>query len=193
MKASWHLRIPVVLLMLWTGYHVVFSRTPEQAGKMFFNNIFSGIDLGIHELGHVITLWAPNIICAAAGSITQCVVPLIAGFSFLRKGVLFEACFCLWWSGENMICSAYYIGDAKAMNMHLVSPFGENPDHDWNVVLSKLGLLRWDTTIAFFVRAGGTILILAGLVLGVIVLWAMRERDLGRRAPGRLGELVDRQ
>ncbi|MEW6356729.1 MAG: hypothetical protein AB1696_10405 [Planctomycetota bacterium] len=193
MKPSWQLRIPAVLLMLWTGYHVVFSRTAQQATDMFFENIFAGIDLGIHELGHFVTLWLPGVLCALAGTAAQCIAPLVAGFGFVRKGIFFEACFCLWWCGENLICSSYYIADAKTMNLPLVSPFGALPKHDWNEILRAVGLLRWDTTLAFLVRACGTLLVVGGIALGIAVLWAMREQALGRRAPGLLGDLMNRE
>ncbi|NOZ23985.1 MAG: hypothetical protein GXP25_23150 [Planctomycetes bacterium] len=188
MRPSWQLRIPMVLIMLWIGYRVGFSRTSGQA-----HSVFSGIDLGIHELGHVVTCWLPNLLCALAGTVAQCVAPLIAAFSFFRKGILFETCFCIWWSGENMICSSYYIADAKSMDLPLVTPFGGEAHHDWNYILRTVGLLRWDTTLAFFVRAGGTLLVLGGIAAGIAVLWAMRERDLGRRPPGPLGGLTERE
>ena len=188
MKASWQLRVPVVLFMLWIAYRVALSGSAREC-----HNIFSAIDLGIHELGHVITCFLPELICAAAGTIAQCAAPLAAAYMFYRQKAYFEVCFGLFWCGENMISSSYYIGDAKSMNLRLVTPFGGEPKHDWNFILMKLGLLRWDTTIAFFVRAAGTVLVLGGILLGIAVLWAMRERDQGRRAPGLLGDLVDQQ
>ena len=189
MKPSWQLRVPVVLFMLWLGYHVGLSRTAREASNLFSN----GIDLGIHELGHLVTCWLPDLLCALAGTVAQCAAPLVAAFSFFRKKILFETCFCIWWCGENMICSSYYIGDAKSMSLQLVTPFGGEAQHDWNYILRTIGMLRWDTAIAFSVRALGTLLLLGGILLGIAVLWAMRERDCGRRAPGLLGDLLEQE
>jgi hypothetical protein len=59
-----------------------------------------------------------------------------------------------------------YAKDAQAMALPLVSVGGgEDTIHDWNYLLTKLGLLRWD-------HAVGNMIYLLGIVVIIIsILW----------------------
>ena len=52
------------------------------------------------------------------------------------------------------------MADARKMELPLVS----SGDHDWNIILSDLGMLQYDTSIAFVVRAVGWLIMLSAVI-----------------------------
>jgi hypothetical protein len=65
------------------------------------------------------------------------------------------------------------MADARALKLHLVSPFGGHGEiiHDWNYILHQLGWLSHDTMIASVVRWGGFATMTAGVLWGAWTLW----------------------
>jgi hypothetical protein len=106
-----------------------------------------GVSLVIHEAGHYfIFAWAPPFLNILAGSLTQCVFPLLFMFSFWRTGQQFAVFATLFWFGYNLLDTAVYVADAQAMQLPLLG--GENVIHDWNYLLNALNLLPADGFIA---------------------------------------------
>ncbi|SRR5260221_1079159 len=71
---------------------------------------------------------------------------------------------------------ARYVGDARALQLDLVSPFGGGDDgviHDWNWLLDKLGWLTHDHAIAAVLRALAIACLWSGVVWGAYILWRM--------------------
>ena len=130
--------------------------------------VLSGVDLGFHELGHLIMYVIPinPVLTAAMGSIMQCAVPagLGAYFWFGRRDSL-GASVCLAWSATNFQDASVYIADAPYERLQLIG--GE---HDWAFVLGPehLNRLHDAHAIATVVRSVGMIL------LGVAIVIAFR-------------------
>ena len=133
------------------------------------------VDLGFHELGHLLTYPLPDVVTAAMGSVTQVAVPLglAAYFAFVRPDALGTA-LCLAWAGTSARDVAVYVADAPFQRLPLIG--GE---HDWAFVLGRLHALDAAGTIAAAIRIAGTILVAAGLARCV---WGL-VRDRQRRTP----------
>lgn len=141
---SWLFRIPLVLLSAW--YAVLWCGDPDRTTWFF------GLNLGIHEAGHLLTQAFPVLICAAAGSVLQCVAPLIAMGIFLKQRDFAALGFCLTWLASNLFYVALYIADASHMALPLLSVGGGETYHDWNTILDSLGLLGYENVFAGLLR-----------------------------------------
>lgn len=118
------------------------------------SSVWNGLNLGIHELGHLILAWAPEFIMVAGGSLAQIVAPLFGAWQFVRQRDYFAAAFCFGWLGESLYNLSIYIADARRGELPLVTPFHGNGEviHDWNYLLDHTGLLAWDLRLSEIVR-----------------------------------------
>ena len=126
----------------------------------------SGVDLGVHEFGHLITFWAPSVITAAAGSVLQVATPLgLAAYFDRVRGERPVAAVLVSWAGTSAIAAAVYIADAPYEELPL---FGGGV-HDWAYLLGpeQCGCLDRAAGLAAFVRIMGWLLVLAGPVLAL--------------------------
>ncbi|MDX2226302.1 MAG: hypothetical protein SFY92_04290 [Verrucomicrobiae bacterium] len=164
----WPLRL---VMWLWFLYLAVqCARDPEYTG------LLGGINLGIHEFGHLITMPFGQTICVAGGSAVQCLVPLISIGMFLKQEDLFALSFSFVWLATNLFGVARYMADASAMELPLVTPFsGEGGEviHDWNFLLNQMGLLDYDTRIAGVVQFAGWCSFALGIAWGAFILFLM--------------------
>ncbi len=165
--------IPRALLLLYLVYaDIRFLRDPMS------RTMFSGMTLGIHELGHVIFSFAGHFIGSLMGSGTQVLVPVIVILVFLRQPDYFGVAVGGFWLSFSLFELANYVGDARAMQLPLVG-LTDDPEHDWHYLLSTLGLLPLDTTFAFLIRVTAALIGAASLGLAVWLLLVMAR---GRRA-----------
>jgi hypothetical protein len=75
----------------------------------------------------------------------------------------YSAAVTLFWVAQSLFNVSVYVKDARAQALPLLG--GEDTLHDWNYILGRLNLLRWD-------QALGNVIYTVGLVsLGVSVLW----------------------
>lgn len=168
---SWHLR-----LLLWLYLFYIFIRHTINPD---YTSIFAPLNLCFHELGHLVFALFGNFICTLGGSFLQCLIPVIGIIMFYHQRDFFAISVALVWLATNFYNVATYIADARAMALPLVTLFGITGDvvHDWNYILEKLGLLQFDTTIAFLVRILGFSLMLTGVVYGGwLILEMIRKR-----------------
>jgi hypothetical protein len=71
------------------------------------------VDLGFHELGHMLTMWAPKVVYFARGSINQIALPLgLAAYFFLIRRDVVGGGLCLAWAGTSAQNVSLYIADA---------------------------------------------------------------------------------
>lgn len=71
------------------------------------------------------------------GSLTQCLIPLLVLFHFVRREDWNGSLFSFFWFGENLINVSYYISDAEKQILPLIGGGG----HDWNYLLGRMNLL----------------------------------------------------
>ena len=132
------------------------------------------VDLIFHEAGHFIFLppLFGKFIHTLGGTIMQLLVPLTCMIALLFKTRdPFGASVCMWWVGENFLDIAVYMYDAQRMWLPLLGggfgntkPYGA---HDWNYILTEIGLLQYN-----YFLATGIFIIGCGIML-MSLLWAL--------------------
>ncbi len=135
-----------------------------------------GVDLVVHEAGHLFFRWLGEFLQVAGGTMGQLFVPAaFTVYFFLRRERLSSAV-TLFWVGQNLFNISVYIKDAQTMELPLVSVGGgEDTIHDWHYLLSKLGLLRWDHAIGTMVYLLGLLVIVVSVAGGLYFSLAARE------------------
>lgn len=165
----WWYRLPVLLFLVW-----VLRGYLEFRGG---GSIFSGINLGFHEMGHAAFIWSGNrILSTAGGTIFEIGVPIVAGvYLLVKQRDPFGAAFCLFWAGTALVGAGLYAADARAQALPLVSPFGpvDVDRHDWTVMLMKYGRLSKDQAIGGAMQTAGMWSMFASLLLSAWVLKLM--------------------
>lgn len=172
----WYWRVPLLLLLAYFG--VRHLADPQ------YQSFFGGINLGVHELGHVLMSWAGQWLCVAGGTLFQLAAPCAAGIVLARQSDFFGMTFCGAWLGDSLYGVATYMADARALELPLVTvgPEGGEVEHDWNFLLDSVGLLNCDTTIAGFVRLLAFLLMWSSIAAGVWMCWLMARQRAGSRA-----------
>lgn len=129
-------------------------------------HFIDGVNLLIHEAGHVVFMPFGEFIMIAGGSMFQVIMPAaFVGYFYWHKKP-FSAAMVLFWVGESVLNVSVYARDAVAMQLPLIK--GQDSIHDWNYLLSATNLLGSTAFIAGIIRLLGTVLIVAALV------WAVR-------------------
>ncbi|HZE98949.1 MAG TPA: hypothetical protein VE981_18230 [Planctomycetota bacterium] len=165
---SWLIRAPVWLMLAYFG---VLQAIRPQAWTLF-----SGINLPIHEGGHLLfRLFGWEFLHAAGGTLLQLFAPLASAMMFFRQRDYFAIAFCLGWLSTNLVGVGFYMADANAMQLPLVTAEsgGGTVVHDWEFLFSRLGLLPYGEAIGGLTRQAGNVTMLACLGLGAWLLFQM--------------------
>ncbi len=121
------------------------------------------VDLGFHELGHMLTMWAPRLIYFAMGSVNQILVPigLSAYFLWFRRDRIGGG-LCLAWAGTSAANVAIYIADAPYRRLPLIGGI-----HDWAYILGPphLNELGAAHGLGVAVKTFGALCVLGGFAL----------------------------
>jgi hypothetical protein len=168
----------ILIPLAWHAFHDQYGEVP----------LLSGIDLAIHEFGHVLFMpfgipFLGRTMVILGGSLTQVAVPLIFVFYFLRRreGVrdVHAAMVCLWWTSINVLSVAIYCNDARAGVLMLIdgSTGQESDGHDWNNLLRIWGLLNKDKVIANGMRGVAWLLCVVSIVAGLLAAWNSGRPD----------------
>jgi len=136
-----------------------------------------GIDLVFHEAGHLIFGIFGRFIGALGGSLNQVLIPAICTGAFLIQGQRAAAAVTLFWTGESIADVAVYVADGRDMKLPLLA---EGLTHDWNWILSELGLRDQAEPIGRVLFVLGALVLLVSLALLALDLL----RVLGTPSPG---------
>ncbi|MGB8509083.1 MAG: hypothetical protein WCD76_11920 [Pyrinomonadaceae bacterium] len=123
-------------------------------------HFIDGVNLVIHEAGHIVFMPFGEFVTIAGGSLFQVIVPSIFAGYFIHQKQYYAAALVLFWVGESLLNVSVYAGDAVRLELPLLG--GDDSMHDWNFMLDRAGLLRSTAAIAGAIRLCGTLLILAG-------------------------------
>jgi len=156
--------IAAVAFLAWFPI-VVGSRVP----------LLGFFDLGMHELGHLVTILLPQPLTAIAGSLTQVAVPIaLAAYFLLRREERLSAALCIAWCGANLYDVAVYAADAPFQRLPLLG--GDNVYHDWAYLLGPdVGsAMSWANELAVAFRGLGIVAFVAAIG---VVIWAVPRRS----------------
>ena len=133
------------------------------------------VDLPIHETGHLLFRPFGEFMTIAGGSLFQVIMPAIFVGYFVHQHSYYSAAVAMLWVGQSLINVYIYAADAVVMQLVLTSGFtgSEGSFHDWNYMLTRLGLIDSTKTVAGIIRMLGTFTIIAAGALSVYFsLWA---------------------
>jgi hypothetical protein len=150
-------------LLLFSRY-TPYAQTTVTDGS-FLKTLFSfyffaaNQTLGIvHEGGHGICyiLHCPKFITAANGTIFQLLFPTIIAYYYKKRGDNFAALIAFFFTGFSLHYTAWYISTAhEGLYVPAAKSFlGVDGYHDFNYILSSLGLLAYDNIISILTRFG---------------------------------------
>jgi hypothetical protein len=135
--------------------------------------LVDGVNLIIHEAGHMVFRPFGEFMMIAGGSLFQVIVPAVfAGYFYFNKKQ-FSCALVLFWLGESLLNVSVYAADSVLMQLPLLG--GDNSIHDWNYMLNDLGLLWHTGKIAFIIRALGTLTIIFALAWAIFT--TLRSSD----------------
>ena len=127
-------------------------------------SLLAGVDLAIHETGHLVFGPFGELIAVAGGTLFQLIMPALFVVYFWRRGDRHAASVALWWVGQNCGHIATYVADARAQELPLVG----GGEHDWAYLLGRFGLLARDQGIASGIRTIGLLLVVASSAYGLV-------------------------
>jgi hypothetical protein len=162
----WQWRLPLLLVLV-----VQAARPLRALGEP---HLFSGINFGAHEFGHLFFGFGGEWLTIAGGSLMQLLIPIGAAAAVLRGRDWFGAAVCGLFLAASLGDLSWYIGDARARDLDLVSFSPDGGGHDWAFLLRRAGLLQKDLAIAAFTRFVGWCVLLASTFFALRLLWWMR-------------------
>ena len=74
--------------------------------------------------------------------------------------------FSLLWLGQNFINISVYAADAQARKLPLLG--GNKVYHDWNYLLTEIGLLKFDAEVGFFIFGIAILVFIITLIMPLI-------------------------
>ena len=129
-------------------------------------------DLGMHELGHLLTALMPQVVMFLAGSLFQVAVPLaLAAYFMFRRREWASAGFCLAWAGTSARDVAVYVADAPVQELPLIG----GGTHDWGWLLGpeSCDCLGRAGAIARGIDVAGLLMVVGGVA---VALWPLVSR-----------------
>jgi hypothetical protein len=145
----WQPRALLLLICSWIFY--------RHLQDPMYGGIVKGLNLAIHEIGHVLFgFFGSDFLAIAGGTILQLAAPIFTIWMFYRQRDFFAIAIAFCWLGTNLFDVAVYAA------------------HDWFVMLAETNLLYQDKLIAGMIRAAGIVNYVFGLVFGVWILRQMR-------------------
>lgn len=125
--------------------------------------LLDNIDLAIHEAGHIVFMPFGEFMTVLGGSLFQILVPAVFVGYFARERDWFSSGYLCFWLGQSCFNLSYYIADARARVLPLLSD--DPTSHDWTWLLLQMGLLNQDTQIGNAVRIAGLLLFITAVVV----------------------------
>ena len=157
-------RVLTVALFLWGAYDLAHPAR---------GTLMDGVDLAIHETGHLVFGPFGEFIGFAGGTLFQLIMPLVFLGYFWRRGDQHAASVTLWWVAQNCGNIATYAADARAQELPLVG----GGEHDWAYLLTSTGYLSHDQGIARAIRIAGMLLLVGSTVWGLVAAARPVEDD----------------
>ena len=151
------------------GHVVLFLVSVYWSGQVLQHMIGSGdppwipldnVTLIFHEAGHWIFYFFGMFLYVLGGSLMQLLVPILVSITFYRQQSYFATGFGLFWLGDSLIGLSYYVADARAQQLQLLS---DSALHDWNWLLTSMNLLPYDSLIGAVLHVLGVLTLIGGI------------------------------
>lgn len=160
-------RAIALLVMVVLGWKLAArGLTMESSGILSFIRL---VDLIFHEAGHVIFGFFGSFIAALGGSLNQVLIPALCAVQFFRQKQVASASAAVFWMGENIINVAIYVADGRDMKLPLLA---EGLTHDWNYLLSELGVRDAAEPLGRLVFVAGVLTLLAA---NALLAWDLKR------------------
>jgi hypothetical protein len=175
----WWARAVGLLILAWLTWR--FGRVAlARGGTIAFLDL---PNLIFHEAGHFVFAPFGRFMTVLGGSLLQIVIPLIVAGAFVRERQLFNACLCTWWAGQNMLDVAVYMADARSLSLVLLGgkTGAEVEGHDWEYLLTALGVIHRDRLIGWWMHSLGVLVMLASIGFAASIL--IKHRKVKTREP----------
>lgn len=164
-----------LVIMLVLGWQVA-ARGITSAAPGFLLAILDGANFVFHEGGHILFLFLGQFIHALGGSLTQVAIPIACAIHFWRHRQPAAAPAALFWAGESVTQVAIYVADGRAMSLPLHG--GPGVIHDWNYLLTRMGLVEWSVGLGRAAFALGLALVAGALgLLGLDLLRVLTSEE----------------
>ncbi len=166
----WWWRLPLFLLLAEQA-----TRPLRGEGS---SHLFAGINFGAHEFGHLFWGFAGEWMTIAGGSLTQILIPIGAAAVVGRSKDWFGVAVCGLFLASSLGDMSWYIADARARELDLLSFSPDASGHDWSYLLSHAGLLRQDIKLARLVKLIGWLTAFASSLMALRLLWWMKTEPV---------------
>jgi hypothetical protein len=162
--------IKVVVAILMGAYFLWAAAHPDEW------RMIDGVNLIIHEAGHLLFRPFGEFLMIAGGSLFQVIVPAVFAAYFYFNKNNFSCALVLLWVGESLLNVSVYAADSVVMQLPLLG--GNDSIHDWNYMLDQLNLLRQTGKVAFIIRSAGTLIILSASLWAIASAYRSREKSV---------------
>jgi hypothetical protein len=159
-------RIVCIAGLFLLGVRLAFIPLSDpQSETSFLLNTMHAVNLVFHEAGHLLFGFLGEFITVLGGTMLQLIVPIVFTVYFiLWRQDSFAAATTFWWFGENFIDIAPYVYDAPDLNLVLLGGHtGKEGPHDWEYILSTLGLIEHGHAIAWIIWGLGCLIMLSAV------------------------------
>jgi hypothetical protein len=168
---NWIVRLPFLVFF-------IFLLIRHLADPMYYD-ILGPLNLGIHELGHLVFSFFGEFISVLGGTLLELGIPIFAIFNFYRQKDFFSVALSFGWVSVSLFGIARYVQDAQVMELPLISIFGgEDVIHDWNYMLSRLNILRFNDTVSIIIIICAVFSMFICLIYGA---WLLRQMSRNRK------------
>ena len=147
-------------------------------------HFLDGVNLAFHEAGHLFLSFGGQTLHMLGGTLGQLFFPAACAVHFLRSDRPFEATLMGVWGAESLMNVARYLGDAQAQALPLVG----GHIHDWNWLLSRMGILGACHGIALVLHLLASALAVAALAAAARIAFAAPDPGDDRAARPAIGE-----
>jgi hypothetical protein len=142
----------------------------------YFIFVIDHANLLFHEAGHLIFGSLGPSVGLYGGTLGQLTIPVICGVAFFMQKSWVSLSVIMLWFFENLFNIAPYMADARSQMLPLVG----GGEHDWADILSRWGVLQYDTTILAMLIAIGWLGLIATLARTAFLWWQCRMFYGGR-------------
>jgi len=123
-----------------------------------------------HYAGHVLFSFFGEFMGIAGGSLMQIIIPAVFCGHFIYYQKPYSAAIVLMWVGTSFNDVYVYAADAQVMILPLMrgTTGSEGGFHDWNYILTELGMLQHTNLVAKVIRFIGNLSIVVGSIAAFV-------------------------